>query len=148
MAWYASASPWGKLHYEIINHTLTKMFFADTETTLNGYPDFEIELAKYIETRIPLRFPISFENGTPFQKEVWHALLAIPLGETWSYQQLAQFIGRPKAVRAVGQACKRNPIGLVIPCHRVIGKNGAMTGYSGPKYVDLKAQILRFEQKK
>jgi O-6-methylguanine DNA methyltransferase len=89
---------------------------------------------------------VAFENGTDFQQSVWRALLDIPYGETRSYQEIAQTIGRPKAVRAVGQACKRNPIGLVVPCHRVIGKDGSMTGYSGKDYVDLKQRILNFEK--
>jgi len=69
--------------------------------------------------------------GTPFQQEVWHALRAIPYGETRSYGQLAAALGRPAAVRAVGRANGSNPLPIVIPCHRVIGGNGALTGYGG-----------------
>jgi methylated-DNA-[protein]-cysteine S-methyltransferase len=69
--------------------------------------------------------------GTPFQREVWRALRAIPAAETISYGQLAQRIGRPRAVRAVGLANGSNPIGVVVPCHRVIGANGSLTGYGG-----------------
>lgn len=69
--------------------------------------------------------------GTAFQKEVWAALCMIPAGETWSYAQLAERIGRPTAVRAVGLANGSNPVALVVPCHRVIGSNGALTGYGG-----------------
>jgi methylated-DNA-[protein]-cysteine S-methyltransferase len=69
--------------------------------------------------------------GTVFQREVWRALRAIPAAETISYGQLAQRIGRPRAVRAVGLANGSNPIGVVVPCHRVIGANGSLTGYGG-----------------
>jgi methylated-DNA-[protein]-cysteine S-methyltransferase len=67
--------------------------------------------------------------GTPFQVEVWHALLDIPFGETISYGELARRIGRPAAVRAVGSANGRNPVSIIVPCHRVIGSNGTLTGY-------------------
>lgn len=70
-------------------------------------------------------------NGTPFQCEVWAGLRTIPAGETLSYGALAQRIGRPSAVRAVGLANGSNPIGVVVPCHRVIGADGTLTGYGG-----------------
>ncbi len=70
-------------------------------------------------------------HGTPFQKQVWQALLAIPYGETRSYQAQANAIQNPKAVRAVANANRNNRISILIPCHRVIGKDGAMTGYGG-----------------
>jgi methylated-DNA-[protein]-cysteine S-methyltransferase len=69
--------------------------------------------------------------GTGFQREVWRALRAIPAAQTISYSQLAEQIGRPRAVRAVGLANGSNPIGVVVPCHRVIGANGSLTGYGG-----------------
>ena len=74
--------------------------------------------------------PVTF-SGTPFQNKVWHALRTIPAGETLSYGALARQIGEPKAVRAVGLANGSNPIGLVVPCHRVIGSDGSLTGYGG-----------------
>jgi methylated-DNA-[protein]-cysteine S-methyltransferase len=70
-------------------------------------------------------------NGTPFQHQVWQALREIPLGTTISYGQLASRIGRPTAVRAVGLANGSNPVGVIVPCHRVIGSNGSLTGYGG-----------------
>jgi methylated-DNA-[protein]-cysteine S-methyltransferase len=70
-------------------------------------------------------------GGTPFQNEVWAALRTIPLGQTCSYGALARQIGRPKAMRAVGMANGANPVSIVIPCHRVIGSNGTLTGYGG-----------------
>lgn len=69
--------------------------------------------------------------GTPFQREVWTALRAVPYGATCTYGDLAAAVGRPKAVRAVGGANGRNPIFLVVPCHRVVGAGGALTGYAG-----------------
>jgi len=70
-------------------------------------------------------------GGTDFQREVWAALRAIPPGETRSYAQLASAVGRPRAMRAVGLANGSNPIGVIVPCHRVIGANGTLTGYAG-----------------
>lgn len=70
-------------------------------------------------------------RGTPFQREVWTALAAIPYGVTWSYARLAAHVGRPGASRAVGRANGANPISIVLPCHRVIGSDGSLTGYGG-----------------
>lgn len=69
--------------------------------------------------------------GTPFQLDVWAALQAVPYGQTCSYAEIAEQIGRPRAVRAVGLANGRNPIPIIVPCHRVIGKDGSLTGYGG-----------------
>ena len=74
--------------------------------------------------------PVAFA-GTPFQNKVWHALRTIPAGETLSYGALARRIGEPKAVRAVGLANGANPVAVVVPCHRVIGSDGSLTGYGG-----------------
>lgn len=70
-------------------------------------------------------------TGTPFQQRVWAALAEIPYGETWSYGQLAEHIGSPRAVRAVGLANGKNPVSIVVPCHRVVGSDGSLTGYGG-----------------
>ena len=75
--------------------------------------------------------PLDLSSGTDFQQQVWRALLNIPTGTTCSYGALSQAIGKPSAVRAVGGAIGRNPLGIVVPCHRVIGANGALTGYTG-----------------
>jgi methylated-DNA-[protein]-cysteine S-methyltransferase len=82
--------------------------------------------------------------GTPFQQSVWKGLLEIPFGVTWSYAELARRVGRPGASRAVGAANGRNPIGIVVPCHRVIGADGTLTGYGGG--VDRKEWLLRHER--
>jgi methylated-DNA-[protein]-cysteine S-methyltransferase len=81
--------------------------------------------------------------GTPFQREVWHALRDIPCGTTISYSILARRIGRPNAVRAVGLANGSNPVGIVVPCHRVIGSDGTLTGYGGG--IERKRWLLRHE---
>ena len=81
--------------------------------------------------RQQFELPLAFFCGTPFQQQVWSALQAIPYGHTVSYGELAQRVSRPSAVRAVGAAIGRNPLSLVIPCHRVVGANGALTGYAG-----------------
>jgi methylated-DNA-[protein]-cysteine S-methyltransferase len=82
--------------------------------------------------------------GTPFQREVWRALREIPCGTTISYATLAQRIDRPKAVRAVGLANGANPVGIVVPCHRVIGSDGSLTGYGGG--IERKRWLLRHER--
>jgi methylated-DNA-[protein]-cysteine S-methyltransferase len=84
-------------------------------------------------------------RGTPFQKNVWEALLAIPFGETRSYGQLAKQLGNPAAMRAVGAANGRNPISIIVPCHRVIGSSGKLTGFAGG--LDTKARLLNLEEK-
>jgi methylated-DNA-[protein]-cysteine S-methyltransferase len=84
-------------------------------------------------------------NGTPFQESVWKALREIPCGETWSYGDLARRIGKPAAVRAVGLANGANPVGIVVPCHRVIGADGSMTGYGGG--IERKKWLLAHEKR-
>ncbi|MGE0491140.1 MAG: methylated-DNA--[protein]-cysteine S-methyltransferase [Vulcanimicrobiota bacterium] len=83
-------------------------------------------------------------QGTPFQLQVWRCLMEIPYGETWSYGQLARHLGRPNASRAVGAANGRNPLPVVVPCHRVIGANGSLTGYAGG--LRFKQGLLALEQ--
>ena len=88
---------------------------------------------------LPLR-----PQGTEFQREVWRSLEDIPYGETITYGELARRVGRPKAVRAVGQANHRNPLSIFIPCHRVVGANGSLTGYGGG--LELKQSLLDLER--
>lgn len=83
--------------------------------------------------------------GTDFQREVWRALLAIPFGATRNYQELAHHIGRPTAARAVGAANGRNPVSIIIPCHRLIGLDGALTGFAGG--LAAKAYLLDLERR-
>lgn len=95
------------------------------------FAELRSQLAEYFSgqrTRFDLKLA---PQGTPFQKKVWQLLLQIPCGQTRSYGQLAEQLGQPGAARAVGLANGRNPIGILIPCHRVVGSQGALTGYGG-----------------
>ena len=83
-------------------------------------------------------------RGTDFQRRVWAALREIPYGETWSYRDLAEHIGSPTAVRAVGLANGKNPVSIVVPCHRVVGANGSLTGYGGG--LERKQHLLELER--
>lgn len=82
-------------------------------------------------------------NGTDFQNQVWQEIAKIPFGKTISYGDIAKAIGREKAVRAVGAACGKNPVSIVVPCHRVVGKDGSLTGYAGG--LERKTWLLEFE---
>ena len=102
------------------------------------------QLAEYLKGErksfdLPLRM-----KGTDFQQRVWNALLKIPYGETRSYKQIAEAIGNPKAVRAVGMANNRNPLLIVVPCHRVIGADGKLVGYGAG--IEKKEFLLRLEK--
>ena len=87
--------------------------------------------AYFAGQRSDFDLPLDLSHGTAFQQAIWQALLAIPHGTTTSYGELGARIGNPAAVRAVGAAVGRNPISVIVPCHRVIGMNGALTGYAG-----------------
>ena len=94
-------------------------------------PEAVRQLREYFEgTRREFDLPLRLQ-GTQFQQRVWHSLTEIPYGKTWSYGQLARRIGNPNASRAVGLANGSNPISILIPCHRVIGADGSLTGYGG-----------------
>lgn len=94
---------------------------------------------------IKVTFPdnLDFLTATPFQKEVWQEARSIPYGETVSYRRIAEKIGKPKATRAVGGALGKNPLPIIIPCHRVIGINGDLTGFSSG--LDVKKRLLEIE---
>jgi methylated-DNA-[protein]-cysteine S-methyltransferase len=108
--------------------------FAETEEQLKAY--FAGELKEFT---VALRL-----TGTPFQSRVWDRLRRIPYGETRTYGELADALGAPAASRAVGLANGRNPIGIIVPCHRVIGANGSLTGYGGG--LERKQRLLDFER--
>lgn len=104
----------------------------------------QAQLAAYFEDRLAtFDLPLAPRRGTPFQQAVWQALCAIPRGGTLSYARLAAQVGRPAAVRAVGAAVGRNPLSIFVPCHRVIGSAGALTGYAGG--LPRKTALLRLE---
>jgi methylated-DNA-[protein]-cysteine S-methyltransferase len=103
---------------------------AQAEVLLTDY--WHSKLAKKQSARQWLKgIPLDLSGGTSFQQAVWQALLSIPQGSTCSYGELAAAIGKPSAVRAVGTAIGRNPISILIPCHRVVGSQGQLTGYAG-----------------
>ncbi|MDR2622217.1 MAG: methylated-DNA--[protein]-cysteine S-methyltransferase [Dysgonamonadaceae bacterium] len=93
--------------------------------------ELEVQLKEYFEGKRKQFTVKLFIQGTPFQKKVWAALLEIPYGSTHSYKEQSVAIGMPKAVRAVANANGANPVSIVVPCHRVIGSNGLLTGYGG-----------------
>jgi methylated-DNA-[protein]-cysteine S-methyltransferase len=106
--------------------------------------DVATQLQQYFEGNRD-EFDVELELfGTPFQKMVWQNLNAIPYGETRSYKDVALTMGMPKAVRAIGGANNRNPVPIIVPCHRVVGSNGALVGYGGG--LDIKEFLLNLEQ--
>ncbi|HSO72949.1 MAG TPA: methylated-DNA--[protein]-cysteine S-methyltransferase, partial [Thermodesulfobacteriota bacterium] len=109
------------------------------------FDNLYIQLEEYLTGRRAL-FSITLDlRGTPFQSQVWEALGQIPYGETRSYREIAGQIGRPRAVRAVGQANHVNPVPILVPCHRVIGAQGELVGYGGG--IPLKKHLLSLEEK-
>lgn len=116
---------------------------ADYHPTHGVLIETEKQLAEYFAgRRRAFDLPLDV-SGTAFQREVWSALVEIPFGETRSYADIAKRIGRPRAVRAVGAANGRNPVSIVVPCHRVIGSTGALTGFGGG--LEVKSHLLYLE---
>lgn len=104
----------------------------------------QAQLQAYFEgQRTQFDLPLDLSHGTPFQRQVWEALRDIPSGDTAGYGELAARVGAPTAARAVGAAVGRNPISIIVPCHRVVGAGGALTGYAGG--LDRKRALLRLE---
>jgi methylated-DNA-[protein]-cysteine S-methyltransferase len=115
----------------------------DWERDDTAFDDVASQLREYFAgSRRQFDLPLAF-SGTPFQQSVWKELLAIPYGRTRSYQEIANAIGKPAATRAVGAANGANPIPIVVPCHRVIGANGSLTGFGGG--LDVKRRLLALE---
>lgn len=116
--------------------------FKEEETEL--LREAKRQLAEYFAgNRRQFELPLSL-YGTAFQVEDWLALCTIPYGETRSYRQIAEQIGRPKAFRAVGMANHNNPVSIIVPCHRVIGSDGSLVGYGGG--LDIKKYLLNLEE--
>jgi methylated-DNA-[protein]-cysteine S-methyltransferase len=121
---------------------------ADWERAEEPFADAIAQLDLYFAGRLT-RFDLDLApEGTPFQRDVWAALLEIPYGRTVSYSELARRVGRPAATRAVGAANGRNPLPIVVPCHRVIGADGSLTGFGGGlaikrRLLDLEAGLVR-----
>lgn len=146
-------SPIGVLYLAQDEKGICNIAFSEAEILLKDegiYQDTELleeakrQLFEYFQgKRKQFELPLSMK-GTDFQKRVWECLLQIPYGETCSYGQIAAMAGNPKACRAVGMANNRNPVSIVVPCHRVIGANGSLVGYGGG--LDIKEKLLRLEQ--
>ena len=142
-------SPLGPILLEEEGGAVTGLRFCGQEVPAQGpvspvLAQAAAQLAEYFAgQRQSFTVPLA-PRGTPFQQEVWRALCAIPYGQTHSYGQLATALGRPSAARAVGGACRRNPIWLMIPCHRVVGASGSLTGYAGG--LERKKALLALEQ--
>ena len=126
--------------------------FLNAINTPNGYEKNETPLIKkaalqfgeyFNGKRKCFNLPLTM-NGTDFQMKVWKALKKIPYGKTASYGEISAMIGNPKAYRAVGMANNRNPIAIIVPCHRIIGHNGSLTGYGGG--IELKQLLLELEK--
>lgn len=142
--------PIGKIGIAEEKGAITQLFFGDNLETPNieekETPTIK-EAAKQLEDYLTGKrkifdLPLALK-GTQFQLRVWQALTTIPYGETRSYKEIAEQIGNPKACRAVGLANNRNPIAIVVPCHRVIGANGKLVGYGGG--LDIKKHLLELE---
>ena len=140
------AADW-ETHLERFERLLSRHYGKDVTLTERAGPSSKAAeaLTAYFAGDLAAIDALETETaGTAFQREVWAALRTIPRGETLSYGQLAARIGRAKAVRAVGLANGQNPIAIIVPCHRVIGANGSLTGYGGG--VERKAWLLEHER--
>jgi len=147
-------SPVGRIRLVGHDRVLTGLYLADHHRCPPPQPEWTLDEDGFEEVRQQLdeyfagsrrQFDVPVElHGSPFQVEVWTALRAIPYGETTSYAGIADAIGRPLAVRAVGAANGRNPISIIVPCHRVIGADGSLTGYGWG--VERKAWLLDHER--
>ena len=144
---YDYDTPVGKLYIEAEEDFLTKLSFFELSGKRLETPVIKEtygQLTEYFEgNRKTFDIPLKLE-GTDFQKSVWHALMKIPYGKTATYLEIAETIGNPKASRAVGMANNKNKIPIIIPCHRVIGTNGSLTGYAGG--LEIKKKLLELEK--
>lgn len=141
-------SPVGRIHVSSEDGKITAIEFRNPILERNS-PESAIEkqcateLAEYFAgKRTEFTFPMD-QPGTEFQKRVWNELLKIPFGKTISYHELAVRLGDPKVIRAAGTANGKNNLAIVVPCHRVIGSDGSLTGYAGG--IDKKEWLLRLE---
>ena len=136
------------ISFSALNEDYLKKLLKHPAKEIKGGPaeDLIKQLDTYFSGKNP-NFNLHLQlHGTDFQKAVWMACASIPYGETRSYSDLAKMIGNPKAPRAVGTALGANPIPIVIPCHRVIGSNGKLTGFAGG--LDVKQKLLNIEKRK
>ncbi len=132
------------LYMDAQRHRPDEAAFGERDDAAAPFAEVTRQLEEYFAgERSDFDLPLRLE-GTDFQRQVWAALREVPYGETWSYGQLAAHIGSPGASRAVGLANGRNPIAVVVPCHRVVGANGKLTGYGGG--LERKRQLLDLER--
>jgi methylated-DNA-[protein]-cysteine S-methyltransferase len=141
-------SKYGLLHIQANNDGLTGVKFCqDKPEPIKANHHTQQTIQQLIEyfARQRDEFELTLNaTGTLFQQQVWQQLIKIPIGQTKSYADIARSINNPKAVRAVGAANGRNPIAIIVPCHRVIGSNGSLTGYAWG--TNIKAELLALEQ--
>jgi methylated-DNA-[protein]-cysteine S-methyltransferase len=152
---HRTPSPWGDLLLAATPKGLCSMWFAHGQkhvpdmsawpTGRNAYIDLaQAQLTEYFAgQRRVFDVPLDLSAGTAFQQSVWRAILTIPMGQVVSYGSIAHGLNNPAAVRAVGAATGRNPVGIIVPCHRVVGATGALTGYAGG--IDRKIALLQLE---
>jgi len=153
MNYWTLISPLGRLMFVGDEHGLRALSFQDGAHPLvppaswreasAPFGEAIRQLGEYFSGKLSRFDLVLAPQGTPFQQSVWRALQTIPYGETLSYLELSRRIGRPNSARAVGAANGRNPIPIIIPCHRVIGANGSLTGFGGG--LDLKRRLLVLE---
>ena len=142
------ATPLGPIELSSDGDGITGLRFADSRAPTECPPDACLAEARAQLERYWAGEPIAFDvpvrlRGTSFQTRVWHALLEVPYGQTITYAELARRIDAPRAVRAVGRANGTNPISIIVPCHRVVGSNGSLTGYGGG--LERKKRLLELE---
>ncbi len=119
-------------------------YYFDGIEALLGEAFAQLE-AYFAGRRKTFDLPLRFDEGTPFMKQVWQALCTVPYAHTASYKDIAEAVGNPKACRAVGMANNRNPIAIIVPCHRIIGSTGALVGYGGG--LGMKERLLELERR-
>ena len=145
--YYYYNSPIGILEIELKNNVVLGLKVVESCDNISEATGYFAQVAKQLDEYFAgkrTKFELNISpNGTEFQKKVWAELLKIPYGKTKSYQEIAEAIGKPNAQRAVGSACNKNPILLIIPCHRVISKSGKLTGFACG--IDRKEQLLKME---
>lgn len=149
MNFFQCSTPFGPMALASEGEAITRLYLPGRPTPrLVSHPtplllEGERQLLEYLNgQRKTFDLPLN-PQGTPFQRGVWQALLAIPWGETRTYRDIAQAVDSPRAFRAVGMANHRNPIPIFIPCHRVVGSDGSLTGYAGG--LELKQALLALE---
>lgn len=150
-------SPVGPLTVAVSERGLVALEFGDAHPSRNGRAPHPVEWQESTEKTAPYvkqleeyfsgmrrEFTLPLDlRGTEFQKRCWQALVEIPYGHTRTYADVARAVGKPRAFRAVGLANNRNPVAIIVPCHRVIGSDGSLTGYGGG--LNVKEELLRLE---